>query len=305
MLISIVVPVLNEEETIVPLHKRLKDALGKEEHEIIFIDDGSTDATAERVKELIERDRSVRLISFQRNFGKAAALSAAFSMVKGDIVFTMDGDLQDDPKEIPRFLNELSKGYDMVSGWKKKRHDPLGKRVPSKFFNWLTGKLTGLRIHDFNCGFKAYRRRVVEHINLYGELHRYIPALAHWHGFSVGEIVVEHHAREFGKTKYGISRLFSGFMDLITVSARMKYSGKPFHIFVWPGLGCMFFGGLASLYVAYLKFLGQSIGNRPILILAVLLLVVGVQFFSLGLLTEMMTSTRSKQHYIVKEEVNP
>lgn len=302
MLVSVVIPVFNEQESIVPLHKQLKEALGQYEHEIIFVDDGSTDKTSQHVKALAAVDHRVRLVRFQRNFGKAAALSAGFGRAKGSVIFTMDGDLQDDPSEIPRFIAEL-KSHDMVSGWKRLRQDPLLKRAPSRFFNWLTGHITGLAIHDFNCGFKAYRRKVIESLNIYGELHRYIPALAHWQGFSVGEIIVRHHARRFGRSKYGVRRLARGFYDLLTVKFLMTYSKRPLHFFGWLGLGSTLLGLLAGVWLFYLKLLGQSIGNRPMLILAVLLIVVGMQFVSLGLLGEIVSS-QSKPNYIIREEVN-
>ena len=304
MLISVVIPVLNEEKSIVPLHKQLKVALRGQEHEILFIDDGSTDGTAKHVKAIAAVDHRVRLVRFQRNFGKAAALSVGFARSKGDIIITMDGDLQDDPSEIPRFIAELKRGYDMVSGWKRLRKDPLMKLVPSRFFNWLTGRVTGLHIHDFNCGFKAYKRRVIENLNLYGELHRYIPALAYWQGFSVGELIVKHRRRRFGKSKYGIERLAKGFYDLLTVKFLMRYAKRPLHFFGWLGVGSTFLGFIAGLWIVYIKiFKGLAVGNRPILFLSALLIIIGVQFISLGLLGEIVSS-QSKSTFIVREEVN-
>ena len=298
-MLSVIVPVYNEEESILPLYEELQAALGKND-EVLFVDDGSRDSTAERVKKLIAGDSRVRLVRFQRNFGKAAALAAGFERARGDVVITMDGDLQDDPLEIPRFLEAITE-HDMVSGWKIHRQDPLGKRLPSKFFNWLTALVTGLRIHDFNCGFKAYRKEVVRHLNLYGELHRYIPALAHWEGFSVGEIPVNHHPRRFGRSKYGIERLTKGFFDLLTVKFLMTYAKRPLHFFGWIGAAFSALGGLAGLWVVYLKLLGEAVGNRPILVLSVLLIVVGIQFFSLGLLGEIVSS-HSGPRYVVRED---
>ena len=298
-MLSVIVPVYNEEESILPLYEELQAAIGKND-EVLFVDDGSMDSTAERVKKLIAGDSRVRLVRFQRNFGKAAALAAGFERARGDVVITMDGDLQDDPLEIPRFLEAITE-HDMVSGWKIHRQDPLGKRLPSKFFNWLTALVTGLRIHDFNCGFKAYRKEVVRHLNLYGELHRYIPALAHWEGFSVGEIPVNHHPRRFGRSKYGIERLTKGFFDLLTVKFLMTYAKRPLHFFGWIGVGFSALGGLAGLWVVYLKLLGEAVGNRPILVLSVLLIVVGIQFFSLGLLGEIVSS-HSGPRYVVRED---
>ena len=298
-MLSVIVPVYNEEESILPLYEELQAAIGKND-EVLFVDDGSMDSTAERVKKLIAGDSRVRLVRFQRNFGKAAALAAGFERARGDVVITMDGDLQDDPLEIPRFLEAITE-HDMVSGWKIHRQDPLGKRLPSKFFNWLTALVTGLRIHDFNCGFKAYRKEVVRHLNLYGELHRYIPALAHWEGFSVGEIPVNHHPRRFGRSKYGIERLTKGFFDLLTVKFLMTYAKRPLHFFGWIGAAFSAMGGLAGLWVVYLKLLGEAVGNRPILVLSVLLIVVGIQFFSLGLLGEIVSS-HSGPRYVVRED---
>ena len=298
-MLSVIVPVYNEEESILPLYEELQAAIGKND-EVLFVDDGSMDSTAERVKKLIAGDSRVRLVRFQRNSGKAAALAAGFERARGDVVITMDGDLQDDPLEIPRFLEAITE-HDMVSGWKIHRQDPLGKRLPSKFFNWLTALVTGLRIHDFNCGFKAYRKEVVRHLNLYGELHRYIPALAHWEGFSVGEIPVNHHPRRFGRSKYGIERLTKGFFDLLTVKFLMTYAKRPLHFFGWIGAAFSAMGGLAGLWVVYLKLLGEAVGNRPILVLSVLLIVVGIQFFSLGLLGEIVSS-HSGPRYVVRED---
>ena len=303
MRISVIVPVFNEEASVKPLHQKLRDVLKNREYEVIFIDDGSRDETARNIRSVIEEDSNVKLIRFQRNFGKAAALSAGFEAASGEVIFTMDGDLQDEPSEIPHFLAELDKGHDMVSGWKRERKDPLGKRVASKFFNWLTGWVTGLDIHDFNCGFKAYRKEVVEHLNIYGELHRYIPALAYWHGFSVGEIPVQHHERKYGKSKYGVERLLKGFLDLLTVKFLMTYSKKPLHFFGLGGLFCFLLGVLAGIYLIYLKLLGQAIGERPMLVLCVLLIVVGLQFFSLGFLAEIISS-QSRKDYIVRERIN-
>ena len=298
-MLSVIVPVYNEEESILPLYEELQASLGKND-EVLFVDDGSRDSTAERVKKLIAGDSRVRLVRFQRNFGKAAALAAGFERARGDVIITMDGDLQDDPLEIPRFLEAITE-HDMVSGWKIHRQDPLGKRLPSKFFNWLTALVTGLQIHDFNCGFKAYRKEVVRHLNLYGELHRYIPALAHWEGFSVGEIPVNHHPRRFGRSKYGIERLTKGFFDLLTVKFLMTYAKRPLHFFGWIGAAFSALGGLAGLWVVYLKLLGEAVGNRPILVLSVLLIVVGIQFFSLGLLGEIVSS-HSGPRYVVRED---
>ena len=299
MKISVIIPVMNEQDNVLELYKQLNPVLSKiGMHEIIFIDDGSTDKTANKIKEI--KDKSVRLVQFQRNFGKAAALSCGFKEAKGDIIVTMDGDLQDDPKEIPRFLKKLE-DYDMVSGWKYKRHDPLTKRIPSKFFNFLTRKMTKVNIHDSNCGFKAYKKDVVKGLNLYGELHRYIPALSHLKGYSVGEIKVEHHARKHGKSKYGAGRLLKGFLDLITVKFLMNYTKRPLHFFGSVGFALSSIGVLVCSYLACLWVLGNPIGDRPLLMLGVLLVIMGVQFISMGLIGELITSAKKNDDYVVRK----
>lgn len=303
-MISIIIPVYNEQDSVKPLYEQLISVLSKlENYEIIFVDDGSTDATIERIKEI--NDRNVRAVQFRRNFGKAAALSCGFSNAKGDIIITMDGDLQDDPKEIPRFLEELKK-YDMISGWKFKRHDPINKIIPSKLFNWLSIMITGINIHDSNCGFKAYRSYVIKDISLYGELHRYIPALVYWKGYSVGEIKVEHRARMYGKSKYGAERLIKGFLDLITVKFLMSYIDRPLHLFGGIGIISVFFGMVICLFLIAEWLKGIRIGNRPLLILGILLIITGIQFVSLGLIGELITSTQKKDWTIKwkKEDSN-
>jgi len=214
--LSMVIPLFNEEESIGILYKKLVEVLEKidKSFELIFVDDGSTDNSADIINTIHQQDGKVKVIKFNTNMGKAKALSRGFEIAIGEIVFTMDADLQDDPEEIPNFLAKLDEGFDLVSGWKKKRHDPLEKRIPSKLFNKTVSLVTGLNLHDFNCGFKAYKREILDEIEVYGDLHRYIPALAHWQGYRVGEIPVQHHAREFGKSKYGWERYFRGFFDL-------------------------------------------------------------------------------------------
>jgi|SRR5271157_272571 len=299
--VTIVIPVCNEEANIEPLYGQLKDVLGTmgKPYEIIFIDDGSTDDTYERLASI--SDPHVQIIRFQRNFGKAAALSCGFSRAGGKIIITMDGDLQDDPKEIPRFIEAL-KTYDMVSGWKQKRNDPLSKRLPSKIFNGLTGALTGMHIHDFNCGFKAYRSYVLKNLNLYGEMHRYIPAIAHLKGYTVGEIVVEHHPRVNGKSKYGAKRLFAGFLDLITVRFLMSYAKRPMHIFGSLGLAFSGAGAVICLYLFFIWTMGAHIGDRPLVDLGVLLVIIGIQFMALGLVGELIINTRNNNDWIVRKD---
>ncbi|AKB35857.1 Glycosyltransferase [Methanosarcina siciliae C2J] len=297
--LSVIIPIYNEEETILDLRNKLNDVLSPmgERYEIIFVDDGSTDKSFERLNKI--KDDNVRIIQFQRNFGKSAALSCGFAAAKGEYLITMDGDLQDDPKEIPRFLDELTK-YDMVSGWKFERHDPISKTIPSKFFNKLSRVLTDVHIHDFNCGFKGYRNCVVKNIKVYGELHRYIPALAYWRGYSVSEIKVEHHPRAHGTSKYGIERLLKGFLDLISVTFLVVYKKRPLHVFGSIGLlmGCS--GVFICFYLLSLWFRGIKIGDRPLLMLGILLLIMSIQFISIGLIGELITNSRNNDDYIIK-----
>jgi len=266
---SVVIPVHNEQEDVAELTRRIGEAL-VESYEIIFVDDGSTDATWERLLELRKPDR-VRLIRFRRNFGKAAALMAGFAATRGELVFTMDGDLQDDPAETPRFVEALESGYDLVSGWKKRRHDPGTKVIASRLFNFVVRKLTGVELHDMNCGFKLYRGELAREVRIYGELHRFIPALAAWRGYRVGEIEVQHRPRLHGRSKYGLSRLFKGFVDLVTVLLTAQYGARPAHGFGWAALGS---GALAGgSFVLMLPALGVrfAVGDVGFVVWPVLL----------------------------------
>ncbi|MBI5332415.1 MAG: glycosyltransferase family 2 protein [Candidatus Aenigmarchaeota archaeon] len=300
MKISIVIPAKNEEKSIPILMAKIKKVFAKLPHsyEIIFIDDGSADSTLEQMKKL--KDNKVKIIQFRKNFGKSAALAAGFERAAGDVIFTMDADLQDEPEEIPKFLRELDKGYDLVSGWKFPRKDPFFKRMFSKVFNYMTSKISGLRLHDYNCGFKAYRKEVIKNISVHGDLHRYIPALAHWKGFKATEIKVMHHPRIHGKTKYGFKRVFTGFLDLLTVKFMSTYARKPMHFF--GVLGGIFgaAGVLISAYMVYLKFLGASIIDRPLFMLGVLMIIVAVQFIAIGLIGDMVAP--KEDEYAIKEE---
>lgn len=293
--ISVVIPFLDEEGTLEELHARLVEVLDAhgEPFEILFVDDGSRDGGPERVRELAAAHPHVGLIRFRRNFGKSAALDAGFKVARGRYIFTMDADLQDDPKELPRLLAELVENdLDVVSGWKEKRHDPLTKTAPSKLFNATVRALTGLKIHDFNCGLKVYRREAVEGLDLYGELHRYIPVLVHGRGFRVGELPVTHHARKWGQSKYGVERMARGFFDLMTVILLTRYRRRPLHLFGWAGLLLSTAGVLCLAYLTVLWFLGLGpIGTRPLFFLGILLLMLGVQLVSTGLLGEMINST--------------
>ena len=252
---SVVVPVHNEQEDVEELTRRIDAAL-RESYEIVFVDDGSTDATWERLTRLRDPGR-VRLIRFRRNFGKAAALMAGFQATRGELVFTMDGDLQDDPAEMGRFVEALDSGYDLVSGWKKRRHDPGTKVVASRIFNFVVRKLTGVELHDMNCGFKLYRGDLAREVRIYGELHRFIPALAAWRGYRIGEIEVQHRPRVHGRSKYGVSRLFKGFVDLGTSLLTAQYGARPAHGFGWVALGSAALAGLS--FVAMLPLLGFSL----------------------------------------------
>lgn len=293
--LSVVVPVYNERESLTPLHARLGQALAGEAYEIIFVDDGSTDGSAQVLEAILAADSRVRVIRFGRNFGKAAALAAGFRESSGQIIITLDADLQDDPAEIPRLVAVLEEGYDLVSGWKKGRQDPLSKTIPSRLFNWATSRLTGLPLRDFNSGFKAYRRPLIEHLDLYGELHRFIPALVYWKGFRVTEIPVGHHPRRWGRSKYGMGRFLAGLLDLVTILFLTRFRHRPLHVFGLLGLLSALAGLIINVYLTYVWLLGERIGNRPLLMLGVLLMVIGVQFFSFGLLAEMVTLASSRQ----------
>ena len=303
--ISVVIPLFNEEQSLGELYEKIRYALNRSGRwEIIFVDDGSTDGSARILQDIRRRDRRIKIIRFRRNFGKSAALSAGFSHAKGDIVVTMDADLQDDPEEIPHLISELKKGYDLVSGWKKKRRDPITKTMPSRFFNFVTSVLTGIKIHDFNCGLKVYRKDVVKDVQIYGELHRYVPVLAHWLGYKVGEIPVQHHSRKFGKSKYGMVRFWRGFLDLLTVLFTTRYLQRPLHLFGFWGMVFFCGGFLIDLYLVFLKFSeGMALSNRPLFLGGILLIIVGVQFVSVGLLGELIIKSRksSEKDYSIRE----
>jgi len=303
--LSIVIPLFNEDESITPLSNEIKKALKQIEisYEVIFVDDGSTDKSLNALKDICKQDRRFKFVSFRKNYGKSAALQIGFKEVTGDVVVTMDADLQDDPNEIPSLLKKLDEGFDLVSGWKKKRYDPFIKKYSSRFFNYITRLLSGIKIHDFNCGLKAYKREVVDHIKVYGELHRYIPVLADWEGYSISEIPVKHQPRRYGKTKFGISRFFKGFIDLITVLFSTRYIKRPLHFFGFFGALSFFIGFIVNAYLTIDWINGKALSNRPMLFLGMLLIIVGVQFFSVGLLGEMLVrNTSNEQEYIVKEK---
>jgi len=290
--ISIVIPLHNEERSIALLYDELQAALEPlgQEWEAVFVDDGSVDGSFAALTRLHDANENVRVVRLRRNFGKAAALAAGFGQARGEIVVTIDADLQDDPAEIPRLLVKLDEGFDLVSGWKTRRRDPLRRRVLSRIFNWVTGRMSGLRLHDMNCGLKAYRAEVVRGMPLYGELHRFIPVLAQYRGFRVAELPVNHRPREHGRSRYGVERYIRGFLDLLTVSFIGRYQHRPLHLFGGLGLVLGLIGFAILIYLTVVKALGHAIGERPLLTLGVLLVVVGLQFFSLGLISEMLTS---------------
>ena len=296
-MISVVVPVHEEERTVALLYDELQSALEPvgQPWEVVFVDDGSTDGSFAALTRLHSARENVRVVRLRRNFGKAAALAAGFANAEGDVVVTIDADLQDDPAEIPRLLAKLDEGFDLVSGWKAHRRDPLSRRVPSKIFNWVTGRVSGLRLHDLNCGLKAYRAEVVKGLRLYGELHRFIPVLAHYRGHRIAELPVNHRPREHGRSRYGVERYLRGFLDLLTVSFIGRYRYRPLHLFGGLGLGLGTLGLGICVYLTVLKIGGEAIGRRPLLILGVLLVVVGLQFFSLGLISELITSQHEER----------
>ncbi len=308
--ISVVVPTFNEEGSLCELHQRLTAALPElgTSYELLFIDDGSTDGSGLMLDSLAAADAHVGVVHFRRNFGKAAALDAGFRRARGRIVFTMDADLQDAPEELPRFIAKLEEGYDVVSGWKKERHDPLGKRLPSKLFNAVVRRASGLALHDFNCGFKAYRAEAITDLQLYGEMHRFVPVLLHGSGFRVGELTVLHAARRFGVSKYGWGRLIKGFFDLLTVVLNTRYRARPLHLFGLIGLLLAVAGGASLAYLAALWLAGyRPIGQRPLLFFGLLLVMVGVQLISTGLLGELITrqDNRGEAYYAIRAARTP
>lgn len=307
-MISIVIPVYNEHENITPLYESIEHALHGLEYEIIFVDDGSTDESYHTIRELHERDGHVKCVRLARNFGKTAALTAGFEMAQGDVIVTMDGDLQNDPGDIPGMIAMLEE-YDAVSGWRHDRKDPLlSKKVPSRISNRLSRWLTGLPIHDFNCGLKAYKKETLEGLELYGEMHRYIPAILAWKGYTVGEMKVKHHERKHGESKYGFSRLLRGLLDLINFKFWAGYSTRPLHFFGAVGLVLFVAGFFADLYLVILKLLyGENLSERPLLLLGMLLMIIGFQIFMIGFLAEIMVrnyySSSGKKIYTVREKL--
>lgn len=309
--VSIVIPLLNEEDNVDLLYQSLDKALKEigKSSEIIFIDDGSSDSTFSRLKKIQQTDDRVLVIRFRRNFGQTAAFSAGFDYARGDVIITLDGDLQNDPADIPHLLSKIEEGYDVVSGWRVNRQDTyLLRRLPSNIANWIISSVTGVRLHDYGCSLKAYRKEVVKNLRLYGEMHRFIPALASWIGIQVAEIPVNHHPRKFGQSKYGLGRTIKVMLDLVTVKFLLDYATRPIQIFGFLGLLSFVTGSGLGIYLAALRiFFNQPLGDRPLLLLAVLLVVLGVQLLTMGLMGEMIMrtyhETQGKPIYMIRDLV--
>lgn len=306
--LSIVVPLYNEVESLLELIPRLEAVatqVAGSAYEIWLIDDGSTDGSFEVIRRFHARNPRIRGIRFRRNYGKSAALAVGFAEACGEYVVTLDADLQDEPEEIPRLLAKLEEGYDLVSGWKKQRQDPLNKTVPSKIFNAVVSLVSGIRLHDFNCGLKAYRREVVKALQIYGEMHRYIPALAHWEGFRVTELPVRHHPRKYGRSKFGASRFLKGFLDLLTVLFTTRFLKRPLHLFGTLGVLFAVVGFAVDAYLVVEWALQRTVlSNRPLLFFGLGLIIVGVQLVSLGLLGELIVkSTLWQSSYGIAERL--
>jgi len=296
-MISVVVPLLNEDASLEALYLEICDALEPHgyEFEVVFVDDGSTDGSPSVLRRLHDENANVAVVHLRRNFGKAAALQAGFLEAQGDVIVTIDADLQDDPAEIPQLLAKLDEGFDLVSGWKTRRNDPWARRLFSRIFNWATAVVSGVKLHDVNCGLKAYRSEVLQGMRIYGELHRFIPVLASYRGYRVAEIPVNHRPRAHGRSRYGPERYLRGFFDLLSVTFMGRYRHRPLHLFGGVGLFMGMAGFLILLYLTAVKLSGEGIGHRPLLTLGVLLVVVGIQLVSLGLLSELITSQHEER----------
>ena len=302
--LSIVIPVYNEASSLIELYEEIKiNVTSFSIWEILFVDDGSTDDSGEIIRSLHEKDKRVKLIQFHRNYGKSAALSEGFKTATGNFILTIDADLQDDPKEIDNLFKKIQDGYDLVSGWKKTRKDPLSKKIPSKFFNWVTRLMTGVKIHDFNCGLKLYRKRVVDTLEIYGGRHRYIPALASQKRFIIGEIPVNHRERKYGTTKYGGARLFHGFFDLLTILFLHRYTQSPLHLFGYLGLISLLISFGVEIYVVILKmFFNEPFKiHFALIVFGGMLFVLGLWFFSIGLIGEMIAKVTQHRENRIKQ----
>jgi glycosyltransferase involved in cell wall biosynthesis len=307
--LTLVIPVYEEAESVAELYRQIDASLASLAMavQVIFVDDGSRDGTLEALQQIFDTDERVEVLSLRRNFGKTAALLAGFQRARGAVVITMDGDLQDDPKEIPRFLEALEGDRDLVSGWKRRRHDPVTKTAPSRLFNTVVRRSTGIPLHDFNCGFKAYRLEVLEELKLYGELHRFIPVMAYWKGFRIGELEVEHHPRRFGRSKFGAGRLFKGMLDFLKVMFLTRYMQRPLQLFGILGLSVWLLGVIGFLYILGLKIEGQHVfqNHGPLLFLSGIAIISGIQLFMLGLVGEMLRhyAFRPAEEYSVKRHL--
>ncbi|MEM9886395.1 MAG: glycosyltransferase family 2 protein [Bacteroidota bacterium] len=308
--LSIVIPLYNEEESLPELEAWIKKVAVAHQfdYEIVMVDDGSTDRSWEIVQQLSKQNPCVKGIKFLRNYGKSAALNTGFAATQGEVVVTMDADLQDSPDELPELYRMIKEeGYDIVSGWKKKRYDPLSKTIPSKFYNWVTRSVSGIPLHDFNCGLKAYRQQVVKSIEVYGEMHRYIPLIAKWAGFKkIGEKVVQHRARKYGVTKFGAKRILSGFLDLLSVSFLGRFGKNPMHFFGTLGSIFIFVGFLILIYLSFEKIFYETYGiaDRPLFFLGILAVIIGTQLFVTGFLAELITrSAPDRNKYLIEEKI--
>ncbi len=311
-MISVVIPAYNEEESLPLLYDKLKESLDKlnTDYEIIIVDDGSTDRTPQILKELAQKDEKVKVIRFRRNFGQTAAMYAGFEHARGEVIITMDADLQNDPQDIPLLLEKIKEGYDIVSGWRKNRQDPLvSRKIPSRIANWIISKVTGVYLHDYGCTLKAYRRDIAKRYRLYGDMHRFLPALAKRFGAKITEVPVRHHPRRFGTSKYGIGRTVRVILDIFLVKFLNEYITRPLYVFGGVGFGLLSLGFILGLYLSFLKlFTGASIGNRPLLLLSVLLILSGIQLISTGVVAELIVRTyyesRNEKPYIIEEKLN-
>lgn len=309
--ISVVIPLLNEDESLPELEAWIRKVMDTNQlsYEIIFIDDGSTDNSWALIEKMTQTNPSVRGIKFQRNYGKSAALNVGFKATKGDVVITMDADLQDNPEEIPELYRMIMKdGFDLVSGWKKVRHDPISKTIPTKLYNAVTRKLSGIHLHDFNCGLKAYRSNVVKSIEVYGEMHRYIPVIAKWAGFKkIGEKVVQHQARKYGVTKFGsIMRFINGPLDLISIMFVGKFGKKPMHFFGSLGALAFFIGFTILVYLSFAKLIYNEYGitDRPLFYFGILVIIMGTQLFVTGFIAEMISrNSIHRNNYLVEKQI--
>lgn len=309
--VSVVVPLLNEEESLPELHNWIQQVAEKNQlsYELIFVDDGSTDSSWEVICDLAKKNKAVKAIRFRRNYGKSAALNEGFKIAQGEVVITMDADLQDSPDEIPELYKMITKqGFDLVSGWKKKRHDPITKTIPSKFFNATTRKISGIKLHDFNCGLKAYSHNLIKDLEVHGEMHRYIPLIAKWAGYhAIGEKIVQHRERKYGRTKFGISRFIKGYLDLLSITFVSKFGKRPMHLFGALGSLLFFIGFVIAGYLAYTKIFmaAYRMTERPLFYFGLLAMILGTQLFLTGFLAELISlQTRDKQSYHIKETIN-